>query len=178
MDDFALRHGHRYATILINAETRERVEVLPDRKSETLTAWLRTHPGVEAVCRDGAAGYAQAVTDALPQVPQITDRWHLWHNLGGLSSRRSTRTPAAGQNADRPTPHLHGRDTGSRTGRRAGAARDGVVGTGSDLGGRDRRRQAVRRRPRPLPPSDHRDVGGASDRGVGEEREGGGAQGA
>ncbi|MCX4852088.1 ISL3 family transposase [Streptomyces sp. NBC_00893] len=82
VDDFALRRGHRYATILINAETRERVEVLPDRKSETLTAWLRTHPGVEAVCRDGAAGYAQAVTDALPQVPQITDRWHLWHNLG------------------------------------------------------------------------------------------------
>ncbi|MFF1651733.1 ISL3 family transposase, partial [Streptomyces sp. NPDC058240] len=82
VDDFALRRGHRYATILINAETRERVEVLPDRKAETLTAWLRTHPGIEAVCRDGAAGYAQAVTDALPQVPQITDRWHLWHNLG------------------------------------------------------------------------------------------------
>jgi transposase len=82
VDDFALRRGHRYATILINAETRERVEVLPDRKAETLTAWLSAHPGIEAVCRDGAAGYAQAVTDALPEVPQIADRWHLWHNLG------------------------------------------------------------------------------------------------
>ncbi len=82
VDDFALRRGHRYATLLIDAETRERIEVLPDRKAGTLTAWLCTHPGVEAVCRDGSAGYAQAVTDALPDVPQIADRWHLWHNLG------------------------------------------------------------------------------------------------
>jgi transposase len=71
VDDFALRKGHRYATILINAVTRERVDVLPDRKSETLTGWLRAHPGVEVVCRDGAAGNAQAVTDALPEVPQV-----------------------------------------------------------------------------------------------------------
>jgi transposase len=75
VDDFALRRGHRYATILINAETCERIDVLPDRKAETLTAWLRTHPGVEVVCRDGSAGYARAITDALPGVPQVTDRW-------------------------------------------------------------------------------------------------------
>lgn len=82
VDDFALRRGHRYATILIDAETRERVEVLPDRKARTLTAWLRTHPGIESVCRDGAAGCAQAVTDALPGVPQGFHRWHLWQDLG------------------------------------------------------------------------------------------------
>lgn len=82
VDDFALRRGHRYATILIDAVTCERVDVLVDRQAQTLTAWLREHPGVEVVCRDGSAGYAQAVTDALPEVPQVADRWHLWHNLG------------------------------------------------------------------------------------------------
>jgi transposase len=70
-----------YATILIDAVTHARVDVLPDRTAETLTAWLRAHPGVEIVCRDGSASYAQAVTDALPEAVQVSDRWHLWHNL-------------------------------------------------------------------------------------------------
>jgi hypothetical protein len=58
------------------------VDVLPDRTAETLTAWLRAHPGVEVVVRDGSASYAQAVTDALPDAVQVSDRWHLWHGLG------------------------------------------------------------------------------------------------
>ena len=83
VDDFSLRRGHRFATILIDAVTHRRVDVLPDRTGETLTAWLRAHPGVEVVCRDGSASYAQAVTDALPGAVQVSDRWHLWHGLGG-----------------------------------------------------------------------------------------------
>ncbi|MFC5150036.1 transposase [Streptomyces aureoversilis] len=58
------------------------VEVLPDRRMETFTAWLREHRGVEFVCRDGAADFAQAVTDADPAIVQVMDRWHLWHGLG------------------------------------------------------------------------------------------------
>jgi transposase len=81
VDDFALRRGHRYATILIDVLTHARIDVLADRTAETLTAWLRDHPGVEIVCRDGSASYAQAITDALPEAVQISDRWHLWHNL-------------------------------------------------------------------------------------------------
>ncbi|MET8217775.1 transposase [Streptomyces hirsutus] len=60
-DDFALRQGHRYATIIIDAVSRDRIDVLPDRKAETVTGCLRAHPGIEVVCRDGSAGYAQAV---------------------------------------------------------------------------------------------------------------------
>ena len=82
VDDFALRRSHKYATIIIHALTRDRIEVLPDRRAETLASWLRTHPGVEVVCRDGSATYAQAITDALPAARQVSDRWHLWHGLG------------------------------------------------------------------------------------------------
>lgn len=81
IDEFALRKGHRYATILIDAETGERIEVLPDRKTETVTAWLKARPGIEVVCRDGAGGFAQATTDADPTIVQVCDRWHLWHGL-------------------------------------------------------------------------------------------------
>jgi transposase len=82
VDDVALRRGHHYATILIDALTRRRVEVLADRTAATLAAWLRVHPEVQVVCRDGSTTYAQAITDALPQAVQVSDRWHLWHASG------------------------------------------------------------------------------------------------
>jgi len=81
VDDFALRRRRSYATIITNAETGERIEVLPGREAAPLEAWLRGHPGIEAVCRDGSAAHAEAVRRALPDALQTSDRWHLWHNL-------------------------------------------------------------------------------------------------
>ena len=34
------------------------VDVLPGRDSEPLAEWLHTHPGVQIICRDRAAAYA------------------------------------------------------------------------------------------------------------------------
>jgi hypothetical protein len=45
VDDFALRRRHCYATIIIDAETGQRVAVLPGRDAATLESWLREHPG-------------------------------------------------------------------------------------------------------------------------------------
>ncbi|WP_344557438.1 ISL3 family transposase, partial [Kitasatospora saccharophila] len=81
VDDFALKRRHRYATVVIDAETGERIDVLPGRTASALTVWLREHPGVEVVCRDGSGCYGEAIRRALPDAVQVIDRWHLWSNL-------------------------------------------------------------------------------------------------
>ncbi|MFE1290056.1 ISL3 family transposase [Streptomyces sp. NPDC058751] len=86
IDEFALRKGHRYATIITNADTGERIEVLPDRPKQTVTTWVREHPGIRVLCRDGSGGFAQAVREADPTIVQVSDRRHLWHGL--LTSAR------------------------------------------------------------------------------------------
>jgi len=81
IDDFALRRGHDYATIMIDAETGQRVDVLAGRTADVVEAWLRAHPGVQVVCRDGSGAYGEAIRRALPGAIQSGDRWHLWHGL-------------------------------------------------------------------------------------------------
>ena len=75
IDDFALRRCHDYATVVIDADTGARIDVLPGRGAQVVAGWLRAHPGVEVVCRDGSTAYAQAVRDALPNAVQVADRW-------------------------------------------------------------------------------------------------------
>jgi transposase len=81
VDDFALRKRLRYATVVIDMTAGRPIDVLADRRVGSTAAWLRAHPDIRVVCRDGSAAYAEAITQGAPRARQVSDRWHLWHSL-------------------------------------------------------------------------------------------------
>ncbi len=81
VDDWAFKKRCTYGTIIIDLETRQVIDLLPDREANTLVKWLLKHPTIEVVSRDRSTTYASAIKEGSPQAVQVADRWHILKNL-------------------------------------------------------------------------------------------------
>jgi transposase len=81
IDDFALRRGRNYGTVLVDLVRHRVIDLLPDRRAETAKGWMLAHPEIDLVTRDRGEDYASAAKEGAPQAVQSADRFHLVKNL-------------------------------------------------------------------------------------------------
>jgi transposase len=81
VDDFAFTRRQSYGTLVVDLETNQPIDLLPDRTAPTLATWLKAHPEVSIISRDRRAEYANGISQGATKATQVLDRWHLLKNL-------------------------------------------------------------------------------------------------
>ncbi|RYB01313.1 ISL3 family transposase [Lichenibacterium ramalinae] len=81
VDDWAMRKGCSYGTIVVDLDRHRVIDLLPDRTAATLAGWLLQRPDIEVVARDRSTEYARGASLGAPRAVQVDDRWHLLANM-------------------------------------------------------------------------------------------------
>ncbi|MPR13564.1 ISL3 family transposase [Microvirga tunisiensis] len=86
VDDWAMKKGRTYGSILVDLERRKPIELLPDRTASTFSGWLQRHPDIKIIARDRSSEYAKGAATASKAI-QVADRWHLLLNARQMVER-------------------------------------------------------------------------------------------
>ncbi len=108
LDEVAPHKGHGHYNLIISAPADGYVlDVLQDRKKETLEAWFDARgsawcAAVEVCCADMWDGYHEAAQTKLPQVRLVVDRFHVMKNLldAVSNARRAIQKQSAPETAE------------------------------------------------------------------------------
>jgi len=102
IDETAYQKGHEYITALMDKDRDCVIDVLDDRKSETLETWLKTQKmcdlsGLLSISMDMWDPYIKAVRDTLPEWEQkiAFDRFHVSKHLNEALDKVRRREHAA-----------------------------------------------------------------------------------
>lgn len=110
IDDFAFRRGRTFGTVVVDLNSHQIIDLLPDRQADSAAAWMAAHPEITHVSRDRGAEYASAASTGAPQAVQVADRYHVCQNLSDavqkLLARVLTELKEASQKTD-GTVHVH-----------------------------------------------------------------------
>lgn len=80
IDDWAIRRGQNYGTIVVDLEQRRPIDLLKGRESATVSSWLSERAGIEIVARDRWGAYSDGIRQGAPDAIQVADRFHLVKN--------------------------------------------------------------------------------------------------
>ncbi|MBO6059219.1 MAG: ISL3 family transposase, partial [Bacteroidaceae bacterium] len=81
LDDFAKWKGHKYMCVIVDHYTRLPLAVFDSRYGQEIVDWLKAHPEIKVVTRDGSQSYASTIGAASEFIMQVSDRFHLMQAL-------------------------------------------------------------------------------------------------
>jgi transposase len=81
VDEFAVRKGHRYMTVVMDLETGQILHVAHGKDAEALSVFLRRlrrhRVKLRAVAMDMSSAYMQAVREVFPELDIVHDPYHI-----------------------------------------------------------------------------------------------------
>jgi transposase len=84
LDDFSFRRGRTFGTVVVDLDSHQIIDLLPDRQADTASAWMAAHPEITHVSRDRGTEYASTASTGAPQAIEVADRFHVCQNLSDV----------------------------------------------------------------------------------------------